>query len=131
MNEQSVHLFSRVQRALALRTRLALVGYDLQSLARRFLAEQLVAPAEMLEEDLRHLARDGSLAEGTRHGCRGYAVAVRGLLIWYSGVKTVACEPLDVELARLKWHDDVLADLQQAAGPARVVRCEGDSCSAC
>jgi hypothetical protein len=111
---------------------LATAGYDLATVTSDFLENRIATPCQALNEDLRHLAGDGGLAEEVRHGCRGLAVAVRGVLVWYDRFRfRVACEPLDLELARLKYHTPVLAALQGVfPGPEAAAACAGGSCGA-
>jgi hypothetical protein len=107
------------------------VGYDLRAAERRFLEVRVAAPARELEADLRHLGRDDHLAWDARQGCRRLADAVRGLLTWHGGIRGLAGEGLDGEIAKLRHYDDVLVVLQQTANPGRVALAAGDSCSAC
>jgi hypothetical protein len=110
---------------------LATAGYDLAALTRDFLVKRVVNPCQVLEADFRHLARDGGLVEEVRDGCRGYAVAVRGIVTWHDSIRSVACEPLDVELARMKYHDGVLAALQAGCpDPVMAAGCVGGQCGA-
>jgi hypothetical protein len=103
---------------------LVVAGYALQSTARTFIEERVVALAREQEAVLGELAGVPGQARERRRELCVYAAAVQGLLAWCAGVHDVSYETLSTELAKLRPHLETLKALKLAARPrqARLLR---------